>query len=778
MDTEQIAGLIAKPYRHLPEFGYDFPTGLLLAWLACGRVTQLAFDLETDRGADDWTFWWLRGGRKNFPGISDELDREILQKLHVQHLTPKPRAERLQLTPLLSLIHRHRDDLRDLFDVDTATGCDQMWYWWLSFGVQEYFGSPPWLIAAQVKALHRLDASFFRKTGLVRPTAMVMVAWNNNPANRQRIDIETASGSSILWQSFLASEAKTFRLPNRGLPHISDTISQTQSDFSDPLKGLIPPNLAILRLSRPDLRAAFEYSERGISDLVFWWLTHGRGEFADLRPQIDQALLRSLHLDFLPAAGSGAARRLTPLLGIIHGHRPDLHSTFDVATPDGITGMWRWWLEYGERETFGTHTQKPAQMPSQANIHGGFAAAPARSWVDNDRPSIAPASPPTRAGKSGVCLVGHAKGEFGLGEDVRLLRAALDQANVANFVVKAPWHITARESIDEPALDAADAGFDSDVIFYAMPPFDTVMLLNKIGSRAFSARRKIGFWQWELERFPAPANLAMALVDEIWCHSEHAATAFRQATDKPVIKVPLPVSVPDTGIASRAAFGLPEQAFVVFTSFDGASAIARKNPLAAILAFQRAFPADGSVDARLIVKAMNTDNDSLWRECLRKAAADERIVIIDTVLDRDAYYRLLRACDAVISLHRAEGFGRLMAEAMAFGIPVIASGYSGNLDFMTEENSWLIDGDLIPVLPGDYAFHQGQRWLEPDVEKAARALRECATDDGKCRQRVALGITDIASKYSLKTCGEAYAKLLDMDSMEVRLTARRQCASV
>ena len=705
MDTKQIAGLIAKPYRHLSEFGYDFPNGLLLAWLACGRVTQLAFDLEADRGADDWTFWWLRGGRKNFPGISDELDRLILQDLHLQYLTPSPSSETPRLTPLLSLIHRHREDVRVSIDLHSATGTDEMWRWWLAFGMREHFESPDWLIAAHVEAL---DAGFARKLSLVRPTAIL----------------------------------------------------QTGPDCPDSLKDLLPTSLAIVRLSRPDLQAAFKYTEDGVSDLVFWWLTRGRTEFADLRFRTDQALLQSLHLDFLPTAGSGAARRLTPLLGIIHGHRRDLRSRFDVATPDGTAGMWQWWCEHGEREIFALSDER------------------SRKNQDGSEPSIAQASPPTRAGKSGVCLVGHAKGEFGLGEDVRLLRAALDQANVANFVVKAPWHITARESIDEPALDAADAGFDSDVIFYAMPPFDTVMLLNKIGSRAFSARRKIGFWQWELERFPVPANLAMALVDEIWCHSEHAATAFRQATDKPVIKVPLPVSVPDTGIASRAAFGLPEQAFVVFTSFDGASAIARKNPLAAILAFQRAFPADGSVSTRLIVKAMNTENDSLWRECLRKAAVDGRIVVIDTVLDRDAYYRLLRACDAVISLHRAEGFGRLMAEAMAFGIPVVASGYSGNLDFMTDENSWLIGGDLIPVLPGDYAFHQGQRWLEPDIEKAARALRECATDGGKRRQRAALGITDIVSKYSLKTCGAAYAKLLDMDPIEVRLTARRQCASM
>src|SRR5579862_7352776 len=173
MDTEQIAGLIAKPYRHLSEFGYDFPNGLLLAWLACGRVTQLAFDLETDRGADDWTFWWLGGGRKNFPGISDELDREILQKLHEQHLKPMARAKRVELTPLLSLIYRHRADVQASIDLHSAAGTDDMWRWWLAFGMREYFGCPDWLIAAQAETL---DPGFLRKLDLNRPTSVSQTA--------------------------------------------------------------------------------------------------------------------------------------------------------------------------------------------------------------------------------------------------------------------------------------------------------------------------------------------------------------------------------------------------------------------------------------------------------------------------------------------------------------------------------------------------------------------------------------------------------------------------
>src|ERR1700722_4946836 len=768
MNAEQLARLITEPHRHISEFGYDFPSGLLLAWLTCSPTIHLDFDLETDRGADDWIFWWIGGGGREFPGIREQLDNEILRELHQRHLTSISRAERLELTPLLSLIHRHRADLRDSIDLESATGCEKMWYWWLSFGLQEHFNSPIEVITAQAQALHCLDTSFFRKTGLVRPTAMVTVAWNASPKSQPSVNAETISGSSILWQSFLATEARLFRLPGRGFPCIPATSSPTRSDLPDSLMGMIPASLAIIRLSRPDLQSAFAHDEAGVASLVFWWLTKGRDEFPDLRDQIDRDLLQSLHLDFLPKEGTEL--ELTPLLNILRDHRSDLPHMSDLSD-GGIAAFWRWWVEYGQREVFGARFEVLQRKPAPAEVTRAPASAPSLQTRGQKEAPVALHPISSSTNNPVINLIGYAKGELGLGEDVRLLHAALDKVNIPNVIINAPWPIIARQSIEQPAIEASMARFDSDVMFYVMPPLDTSRLLVKLGPRAFSARRKIGFWQWEFERFPESARFAMNLVDEIWCHSEHAAVAFRQATGKPVVKIPLPVSVPETGSVSRTVLGLPEEAFVVCTSFDGASAIARKNPLGALLAFQLAFPMMGTIDARVILKAMNVNNDSLWRECRRRASVDKRIKIIDAVMDHSAYYELLKTSDAVISLHRAEGFGRLMAEAMAIGIPVIASRYSGNLDFMTDNNSWLVDGSLIPVLPGDYALHQGQVWLEPNVEKAANALRECASNEGERRRRAALAAADIASKYSLKRCGETYVRLLETDLTETLSTA-------
>jgi glycosyltransferase involved in cell wall biosynthesis len=443
-----------------------------------------------------------------------------------------------------------------------------------------------------------------------------------------------------------------------------------------------------------------------------------------------------LALDYVPKT-AGGPHTLTPLLTIVWNSRSDLQKAFDVHTPDGSAAFWRWWANDGSKQYF------------------------AKSALAIEKVRVSKPSSTGTASKPSVCLVGYPEGEFGLGEDIRQLRASLRSIGIEPTVVVAPWTISARQESSELFVESDLSVFDADIAFFVMPAFDTLTLLNKVGATAFTARRRIGFWQWELDRFPTQSLFAFNLVDEIWCHSEHAAKSLRDTTAKPVHKVPLPVSVPEPKTAAGRCFGIPDDAFAFFTSFDGSSHIARKNPLGTILAFQEAFPLGATtLNVRLVVKGMNTNNDPLWRECLRKAANDRRITIIDDVLDHGQYYELMRSCDAVVSLHRAEGFGRLMAEAMAMGIPVIASRYSGNVDFMTDDNSWLVDGGLVPILPGDYPFHRGQNWLEPSIREAARALRECATDGAKRRRLADAGRRDVRTRYDPKFCGAAYAELL------------------
>jgi len=143
------------------------------------------------------------------------------------------------------------------------------------------------------------------------------------------------------------------------------------------------------------------------------------------------------------------------------------------------------------------------------------------------------------------------------------------------------------------------------------------------------------------------------------------------------------------------------------------------------------------------------------------ARARDALPYLATDIDELAHVVAAERCDAIICQEYEDArFDYAVAAGDRLGIPVIASRYSGNLDFMTDENSWLIDGDLIPVLPGDYAFYQGQKWLEPNVAAAARALRECAASRTGRQRRAALGKQEISTRYNLDVCGETYRRLI------------------
>ena len=856
--SSQITGVLTSPYRHVASLDYDLPQALVGVWLSCGPEFQLAYDIETDEGADALVFWWFVEGRRGYPGVRDILNRDLFTMLHTDYLPPMVTKAKPVLTPLLSLVYSQRKDLRDAFDLKAPAGVPLLWRWWMTGGQQEIVGEADWFRRVELEsfraakatkrsrlpsgkalpnelifvyALHpdfdieteagssnflmwwlRSGALDFGKmgqdinravmqdlhwsylpkilqTGKLSLTPLLAAAFVADGNHQIRSDVKKKSGITELWRWWLESGSTTYRLAAADLEETlrrASAISNAQ--FKLPLGQFLPNALVFIYAFRLDLQKAFEIGkETGALALLMWWLTPGSREFAGHCGTVNRALMVELHWRHLTKAIGTGELALTPLLAFVLEGRPDVRQAFDVKTRRGVFAIWRWWSSNGLAELPGTvddasirlselslrsatslqadgdldEITAMADLLSRFSLHEKDESLPAERQSISDSATALAIQQPAE-----VCLVGYSRGEFGLGEDARLLRAALESKGITPTVVRPSWHITARQQIDDISIDDTQAQFDSDTIFFVMPAFDTVTLLNKVGSRAFSARRKIGFWQWELSNFPPPAKLAMNLVDEIWCHSDHAAEAFRNATDKPVIKVPLPVLVPAPRKVSRKSLGLPPNAFVVFTAYDGASSVSRKNPLGSILAFRQAFT-DKGIDACLIVKAMNTKHDSLWRECVRKAAG-QPIIIIDEVLDRQKYYELLGNCDAVISLHRAEGFGRMMAEAMMLGIPAIASRYSGNLDFMTESNSWLIDGNLVPLMTGDYPFHHGQHWLEPDIAQAANALRECATNPALRKQRGEAGKRDITARYSIEACGKVYLDLLKLRASPLR----------
>ncbi|MFT8656006.1 MAG: glycosyltransferase [Acetobacter papayae] len=706
----------------------------LLVLIARQRQDLHLPDPDTQAGRGRLLNWWLLDGWRLYPAVAKRARLALTEALHLNWLPAMARAGRLGLTPLQRVVLQARPDVASVVEDGSDAGIRRVWWWWLTEGQRCYLGAPSLLAVAQVRWLHCCEGMDFGSTGVIQPTLLMDIVTDIVLG----LSPDKAGSVPDLWAATI-QKAAILGLPDDGMPYFNSSVaSGLKTGAAQGFEPLFADYAAIIHMVRADIAQAFDLTQPdGLRGLIDWYLQFAIQGYPRLADPLGAGPRAALGR---PMPGSHAALDI-PAIGWLFALSRAAGDPVAQGA-DNAPAQEAWWNRAGKAKyrTIPADVLVPVGEKSALAPQGGAASAEAETGL-------------------AISLVGYPRGEFGLGEDIRLLRASMQSVEIKPTVVRAPWTIIARQGADEPSIEAALAEFGTDVMFYVMPAFDTATLLAKVGVRAFSARRRIGFWQWELEHFPEPAKVAMELVDEIWCHSEHSARAFREATDKPVIKVPLPVAVPEVCSVDRAEFDLPDDGFVVFTSFDGASSISRKNPLGAILAFQRAFPAHEHPQARLVIKAMNTLPDSLWHECLRKAVIDPRILIRNEVMDRARYYELLKACDAVISLHRAEGFGRLMAEAMGLGIPVIATAYSGNMDFMTEENSWLVGGDMVPVFAGDYAFYSGQRWMEPDIAIAARALRECADNPIMRAAKIAAARQTIA-QYSPSRCGEVYKTLL------------------
>ena len=247
-------------------------------------------------------------------------------------------------------------------------------------------------------------------------------------------------------------------------------------------------------------------------------------------------------------------------------------------------------------------------------------------------------------------------------------------------------------------------------------------------------RYSAGLWFWETSRFPKQFRHAFDYVDEVWVASDFVGDAVRRETSKPVLTFPLPVLVPPPPALGRADLGLPEDAFVFLFVFDFFSTLERKNPLGLIDAFTRAFPEPGR--ALLYLKSINGSRAPLDLARVREAAAGRPdIVLSDGYLEGDRLTALTALCDCYVSLHRSEGFGLTIAEAMAFEKPAIATGYSGNLAFMDAESSYLVPYELATLDEAVGPYPAGTEWADPDLDEAARLMRHVVEEPDQARER-------------------------------------------
>jgi glycosyltransferase involved in cell wall biosynthesis len=317
-----------------------------------------------------------------------------------------------------------------------------------------------------------------------------------------------------------------------------------------------------------------------------------------------------------------------------------------------------------------------------------------------------------------VNVIGYLEAELGLGEIGRKIVDAAERSGIPTAtVIFRRTHSRQEHRFEQRG--PADAPYDTNIICVNADGLHLVR--DAFGSALFAGRYSIGVWFWELGYFPPSQHQAFHLVDEVWVASPFVREAIAAQTHKPVLVVPIPLEPPAIQARTRAELGLPDS-FVFLFSFDFFSVMERKNPLGLVEAFCRAF---GSGEGpTLVIKTINGERKPPALNKLRNAASDRSdIRIVDGYVAPEERDALMAACDCYVSLHRSEGLGLTMAEAMSLGKPVIATGYSGNLAFMDADNSYLVRYTLGTVPEGCDPYPQGVEWAEPDLDHAAELMR-------------------------------------------------------
>lgn len=449
-------------------------------------------------------------------------------------------------------------------------------------------------------------------------------------------------------------------------------------------------------------------------------------------------------------------------------NRLDLQAAFDLNQAEGRENFARWYLMSAKYEYGLTAAAYSREFLVQLSNNGSKVVRKAAiSFLETQaEQTVRLASTPKimashRQQSNGANLIGYARGEFGMGEHVRMVARSFDKAKVPFTIIdyeEKGGHGNRDGSVDrwistEPEYKVNLFHINADLFPKLFFDFDPQFFANRIN---------IGYWAWELAKCPSEFELALNMVDEIWAISDFGREAFAQRSPVPVIKMPLAVSVPELARQyDKRYFGIAEDEFVFLFSFDSASYLERKNPLGVVRAFKAAFPI-GQKKVRLILKTMNVPTDNpLWNTLSHEAKCDPRIQVLTSRLTRDEVLGLNSVCDAFVSLHRSEGFGRCLAESMWMGKPVITTNYSGSLDFAHEGTACVVDYQLVPVQEGAYPCWKGQVWADPDIEHASWLMRRLVTDHSFRDYIARAGQAFIKHNFSEKSVGERYAKRLD-----------------
>lgn len=324
----------------------------------------------------------------------------------------------------------------------------------------------------------------------------------------------------------------------------------------------------------------------------------------------------------------------------------------------------------------------------------------------------------------GVNLIGSIKAEMGLGQSCRLVAKELQMSQVPFGVFNIGFEGNLREN--DTTFDAViEDDLRYKVNLFHINPCELGKLVMK-KPQMWLGHYNIAFWLWELEEFPKEWISLCDLFDEIWTPSDFAGLAVSKVTNVPMQTMPYSVDAVYSETASREQFGLPKDQFLFLVMYDLNSTNSRKNPQGAIEAYKSAFPNEAE-DCGIVIKINNSNEENL-KKLKQSLDGYKNVYFITEIMNKNRVNSLIQCVDVFVSLHRSEGFGLVMAEAMQLGTPCIATNYSSNVEFMNRESACMVDYKMTTIKKREGLYKKGYRWAEPDIAQAADFMKRLKED--------------------------------------------------
>lgn len=357
----------------------------------------------------------------------------------------------------------------------------------------------------------------------------------------------------------------------------------------------------------------------------------------------------------------------------------------------------------------------------------------------------------------GINLIGPIASATGLGQSFRLIERVVEHLNIA-YVIYEYTQNTDNHSDVKQYASRMSSELPYGVNLWHVNPSEFADAYKHMGKHAFDGHYNIAFWLWELEEFPDEWVPYIRLLDEIWTPSEFISRSIRKKTDKPVYTIPYCVTAEaDKERYGRGYFHIPKNQFLFLMMYDTQSIQERKNPVGVIRAFQKAFSPDRN-DVGLVIKVNSADSIALM-SIKKELRGYKNVYLIQENLEKIQVNSLIACVDVFVSLHRAEGFGLVLAEAMLNHIPTIATNWSANTEFMNKETACMVDCRIVTLEKTLPPYKRGSRWAEPDLEQAVGYMKRLA-EDKRYYKKIAdgayqyvsdiLGMQNISSKMKIR----------------------------